>query len=91
VIANDIAAVVVNSPIVERIETLDLSMGNLDDEGVASLTSLAGRTRLKRLNISHHYASEVAVGALAEFLPCEVVADDRQDPDDEFRPIVHNE
>lgn len=90
-IANDIAAVVVNAPVVDRVETLDLSMGNLDDEGVASLTALAGRTHLKRLNISHHYASEVAVAALGEFLPCEVIADDRQEPEDEWRPIVHNE
>jgi len=47
-IANDIAAVVVNSPIVDRIEVLDLSMGNLDDAGVQSLHGLAGKRNLPR-------------------------------------------
>jgi hypothetical protein len=90
-IANDIAAVVVNSPIVERVETLDLSMGNLDDEGARSLLGLASRSNLKRLDISHHYASQKSVDTLAKTLPCKVVAEDRQDPDDEWRPIVHAE
>jgi hypothetical protein len=90
-IANDLAAVVVNSPIVDRIETLDLSMGNLDDAGVRSLRSLADGHNLKRLNISHHYASDEVVQELQELLPCEVVADDKQDADDEWRPIVHAE
>ena len=39
-IANDIAAVLVNSPLVGRIEALDLSMGMLDAEGVKSLMGL---------------------------------------------------
>ncbi|HEX5443979.1 MAG TPA: STM4015 family protein [Pirellulales bacterium] len=90
-ISNDIAAVVVNSPIVERLETLDLSLGNLDAEGIASLTALASYKNLKRLNISHHYAPGDAVAALVEALPFEVVADDPQEPEDEWRPTVHNE
>ncbi len=91
VIANDIAAVVVNSPILGRIETLDLSMGNLDSEGAQSLLGLAAYPQLKRLDISHHYASEESVTALKQALKCEVVADDRQEPEDEWRPIVHAE
>lgn len=91
VIANDIAAVLVNSPIVGRVEVVDLSLGNLDDEGVASLAGLAAYKNLRRLNISHHYASERAVAALATALPFELIADDRQEPDDEWRPIVHAE
>jgi hypothetical protein len=91
VIANDIAAVLVNSPIAARVESIDLSLGNLDDEGVRSLLGLSAHSQLKRLNISHHYASEQAVAALAKALSFEVVAEDRQQPEDEWRPIAHAE
>lgn len=90
-IANDIGAVVVNSPIVDRIEVLDLSMGNLDDAGVQSLHGLAAKRNLKCVNISHHYASDEAVAELRAALTCELVAEDRKDPEDEWRPILHAE
>lgn len=90
-IANDIAAVVVNSPIVERLDVLDLSLGNIDTEGMNSLHGLAAYKNLRRVNVSHHYATEAAVTALTKALPFEVVAEDREDPEDEWRPIVHAE
>lgn len=90
-IANDIAAVLVNSPIIDRLEVIDLSMGNLDNEGIQSLTWLAKNTHLKQLNISHHYGSQEAVATLIKAVPFQVVADDRQEPEDEWRPIVHAE
>ena len=91
VIANDIAAVIVNSPIAERVETIDLSMGNLDNEGVASLKGLALRENLRELNISHHYASRERIDELIATLPFTVVAEDPQEPEDEWRPILHAE
>lgn len=90
-IANDIAAVAVNSPIAERVETIDLSLGNLDSEGVESLKELGGNRNLKTLIISHHYASPEQVASLTAALPFKVIAEDPQDPDDEWRPIVHAE
>jgi hypothetical protein len=90
-IANDIAAVVVNSPIVSRLETLDLSLGNLDGEGVRSLHGLAAYPNLKTLNISHHFAEDGDVAALKEALKCRVIAEDKQEPEDEWRTIVHAE
>ncbi len=90
-IVNDIAPVVVNSPIVERIKILDLSGGNLEDTGIASLQALADYKNLKRLNISHHYCSEAAVSQLKAALACEVDASDAKDADDEWRPILHAE
>jgi hypothetical protein len=90
-IANEIAAVVVNSPIVSRLETLDLSLGNLGGEGVQSLTGLAAYPNLKTLNISHHFASDQQIAALKNTLKCEVIAYDRQEPEDDWRPIVHAE
>jgi hypothetical protein len=90
-IANDIAALVVNSPIIHQLETLDLSLGVLDDEGVKSLHGLAEARTLKKLNLTHHYASQAAVAALKAALPCEVDASEAQSPDDEWRSIVHAE
>jgi hypothetical protein len=90
-IANEIAAVIVNAPLVSRLETLDLSLGNLDGEGVQSLHGLAAYPNLKTLNISHHYAEEADVAALKKVLKCQIIAEDKQEPEDEWRPIVHAE
>ncbi|MDX1962261.1 MAG: STM4015 family protein [Pirellulales bacterium] len=90
-IANDIAAVVVNSPIVERIEILDLSMGTIDDEGIKSLLGLAECTNLKQLNVSHHYATPTTIEELKKALPFPVIADEAQDPNEEWRSVVHAE
>jgi hypothetical protein len=90
-IADEVAAVVVNSPVVQRIEELDLSMGNLTDAGIRSLTQLPQGGQLRRLNVSHHYASPASIAALKQAVACEVVADDPQEADDEWRPILHAE
>ena len=90
-IANEIAAAIVNSPIVDRIEELDLTMGNMDDVGVQSLHGLAEKRNLKRVNISHHYASETAVQKLRAALSCELMADNAQEADDEWRSVLHAE
>ncbi|MCE9547807.1 MAG: STM4015 family protein [Planctomycetia bacterium] len=90
-IADDIAAIVVNSPIVRRIEVLDLSLGNMTEQGARSLMMLPTDGRLKRLDISHHYVPEEVVDALRAKLPFEVIAEDRQEPDDEWRSIAHAE
>lgn len=91
VIANDIAAVLVNAPIVDRLESIDLSMGNLDDEGGRSLLGLAPKTNLRKLVLSHHYVSEPTLKALEAALPFHLFADKPEVPDDDWRPILHAE
>jgi hypothetical protein len=90
-IANDIAAVIVNSPIADRVETIDLSLGNLDGEGVESLKGLAKNGNLNTLIISHHYAPQKKVDELISAVRFSVIAEDRQEPEEEWRPIVHAE
>lgn len=90
-ITDDIAAVVVNSPIVDRISVLDLSMGNLSDTGIQALHALAGKKNLQKLNIAHHYCSDKAVKELEAALSCEVDASDAQGEDEEFRACMHAE
>ncbi len=55
-LADELAGVLVNSPVVERIETLDLSLGVLTDEGGQSLLKLSSPT-LKKLNLHYNYFS----------------------------------
>ncbi|MEM7246206.1 MAG: STM4015 family protein [Acidobacteriota bacterium] len=53
--ADAIAGVIVNAPILERIETLDLSLGTLSDEGGRALLNLPTDGSLQRVNLHHHF------------------------------------
>jgi predicted DNA-binding WGR domain protein len=91
-IQDAVAAAVVNSPLLERIEVLDLSMGNLSDEGGRSLLrGLAGNKTLKRLVLDHHYLSDELAKELQDKLHCEVSADDGQESEDDWRSIMYSE
>lgn len=58
---DDIAAVIVNSPLVERIETLDLSLGVMTDEGGRALLSLPTGGTLQHASLHYNYlTSEVS-------------------------------
>ena len=84
-IADDIAAVIVKSPIIDQLEILDLSLGNLSDEGANALLQLERRTNLKRLDLHHHYISKPLQKKLKQ-LPFPVDLSDAKtvDEDDEF-------
>lgn len=90
-IADDIAAVVVNAPIVQRLRILDLSNGNLSDTGAQSLLHLPAGLPLEELNLTHHYMTPAMVKRLQKALPYKVIADDGQDPNAEWRSIVVSE
>ena len=62
-IVDRIAAVVVNSPLMQRLETLDLSLGTLTDEGGESLLHLKD-SALKKLNLHYHFMSPAMVKRL---------------------------
>ncbi len=62
-IVDRIAAVVVNSPLMQRLETLDLSLGTLTDEGGESLLHLKD-SALKKLNLHNHFMSPAMVKRL---------------------------
>jgi hypothetical protein len=83
-----LAGVLVNAPILERIKTLDLSLGTLSDEGAKIFSGAEKLGSLEKLDLHYHYVSE---GALAELkahlrkLKIKIDASDPQDPDDEWR------
>jgi len=91
-LADEVAAVVVNSPLLQRIETLDLSLGVLTDEGARALLLLPLNTTLKKLNLHYNYLSADLVRQL-KALPVTVDASKPtgMDTDDEWRFVAVGE
>ncbi|MFE9773262.1 STM4015 family protein [Streptomyces sp. NPDC005931] len=67
-IQDDIAAVVSAAPVVAGLESLDLSMGVLSDEGGAALLTGQPLTHLRSLDLGHHFMSEEMTDRLREAL-----------------------
>lgn len=88
---DDLTPVIVNAPLLRRIRTLDLSLGNLSDTGANSLLALPKDVALTRLDLSHHYLSDDLVAKLQATLPCEVITNDAKGADDEWRSIYVSE
>lgn len=81
--ADEVAAAVAHAPIVSRLEVLDLSLGNLGDEGAAALLAGQPLTHLKKLDLHHHFLSEQMQERLREALPgVEVDLSEPEQPDD---------
>jgi hypothetical protein len=84
-------------PVLEKLHTLDLSLGTLGNAGTEALTACPAIARLKKLDIHHHYASEEAVEKL-KALGIEVDDSDAQgeiegieDEEDDFRYVAVSE
>jgi hypothetical protein len=90
-IADEIAPVLVNAPVLQQLEVLDLSNGTLGDVGAQALMHLAKDLPLKELILSHHYMTEDALNLLKKAVKCKVVADDPQEPDEDWRSVVVSE
>jgi hypothetical protein len=78
--ADAVARALVRYPLLERLQVLDLSLGNLSDDGARALLLSAGVARLTRLDIHHHYVSRKVVADL-QGLGIEVNAGGPQEPD----------
>lgn len=61
---DELAQALLDSLLVQKIETLDLSLGTLSDQGAEALLQLKSPT-LKRLNLHYHYLSDDMVKRLA--------------------------
>jgi hypothetical protein len=72
-LADEIAAVLVNSPLVQRIDTLDLSLGTLTDEGANALLKLPPSATLKNVNLHYNYVTNEVIQQLKK-LPLNVDA-----------------
>ncbi|QEH32442.1 hypothetical protein OJF2_09130 [Aquisphaera giovannonii] len=92
--ADAIAAAVADAPILDRIKVLDLSLGDLTDEGANALMGSPKVARLDKLDIHHHFASP-GVTLKIQDLGIAVDASERHEPhkysDEEYRFIAVSE
>ena len=79
-----IAGVIVNAPIVQSLESLDLSFGTLSDEGGQALLNLPTGGSLKRLNLHHHFMGKDVVKRL-KALELNVDVTGVQEDDEDWR------
>jgi len=79
--ADDVAAALAHAAVVARLESLDLSLGALGDEGAAALLAGQPLTHLKRLDLHHHFLSEAMIDRLWQLLPeVEINVDEQSEP-----------
>lgn len=64
--SDKIAAAIASSPLLGRIEVLDLSLGTLGDEGARALAAAPQLSHLKKLDIHHHYVSKEGLQLLKD-------------------------
>jgi hypothetical protein len=65
-IADQVAVAVANAPIVQRLKTLDLSLGNIGDIGATALLNSPLLKYLEKLDLHHHYISEELTNKLTK-------------------------
>src|SRR5258708_4411160 len=68
-IVDEIAATLTSAQILSRLDSLDLSLGTLSDDGGKSLLDNPALRRLKRLDLHRHYLSNEMMAALERALP----------------------
>ena len=90
-IADSLAAALADSLVVNKIETLDLSLGTLSDAGGFALLGLKS-PGLKRLNLHHHYMGSEIVKQL-KTLPYNVDVSNptEMDVDEDYRFVAVGE
>jgi hypothetical protein len=75
--ADELAAALAHAPVVAGLEVLDLSLGNLTDEGAAALLAGQPLTHLAELRLQHHYLSDAMMQRVSQALPGVEVTLDR--------------
>ena len=79
--ADELAAALAQAPVLARLESLDLSLGTLSDDGAAALLAGQPLTHLKRLDVHHHFLSEAMIDRLWQALPdADIDANERLEP-----------
>lgn len=85
-IQDEIAIAVADAPILDRLHTLDLSMGTLSDKGAEALLASERVKKLQFLNLSYHYMSDEMVARWqASGLAVDVSEQQESDDEDDWR------
>ncbi len=79
---DEIAREIAEAPILDQIETLDLSLGTLTSIGAEHLINSAKIKKLKRLDLHHHFISDESIAKL-QSLGIDVDTSDQQDGDED--------
>jgi hypothetical protein len=87
---DDIAKALAKSPLLDRIDTLDLSLGTLGDEGAQALLDSGKLNRLKKIDFQHHYLSDAMMEKL-KALGVDINLEDQEDEDDWGRNVAVGE
>lgn len=82
IIQDDIAIKVAQSPILDQLHTLDLSMGILTDTGAQALLDSPKIKKLAHLNLNHHFMSDSMMEKLTG-LGISISMDDQEETDEE--------
>lgn len=67
IIQDDIAIAVAQSPILNQLQSLDLSMGILSDRGAQALLDSPNSKNLKFLNLDHHFMTDGMMAKIKDF------------------------
>lgn len=98
-IADAVAAAVARSPLLGRLQVLDLSLGNIGDAGAKALIDAPATRTLEKLDLHHHYISDpvlrdlrrLKVGLDASGREKEVRYDDEDEDAEVYRYITASE
>lgn len=85
-IADDLAIALDGAKVLQKLETLDLSMGTLSDSGGKALINNPAIKKLRMLDLHHHFMSEEVSKELKQ-LGITVNVEDRQQSDDGYRYV----
>ena len=75
--ADDVAALVANAPVLDKIKVLDLSLGCLGDKGATALLNSDKVLKLEKLDLHYHYLSDDVAKQISA-LPIETNVEDGQ-------------
>ena len=93
-IADAIAQLVADAPLLDSLQVLDLSLGTLSDAGAKALVASAKIRGLQTLDIHHHYVSPAMVRQLQQ-LGIDVDASEPKEPEkyngEEYRYVALSE
>ncbi|WP_026687721.1 STM4015 family protein [Azovibrio restrictus] len=82
-LADQIAEAIAEAPVLDSIETLDLSKGTLSDKGAEALLASSKIRRLQRLDLHYHYLSNEMMARLKKELDLVLDVSEQQAPDED--------
>ena len=88
-IADQIALEIANAPVLAQLETLDLSLGTLSDEGGRALLDSSAIKKLKKLDLHYHFLSDEMVKQFKKLgIPVDLTQQQTPEDDDWRYPAV---